>query len=48
MDDIVHNASVEIVEDETSADVEDEEKPAFGNRLKDFYFNETKCEFKDC
>ena len=41
------NDSVEIVADETSPDAEDE-KEVVTNRLKDFYFTETKCEFKDC
>ena len=41
------NASVEIIDDEIQPDAEDEEIPV-PNRLKDFYFNETKCEFKGC
>ena len=43
-------ASKELVEDtdETTSEVVEDEEAPLKNRLKDFYFNQTKCEFEDC
>ena len=46
-----YTASPEIVEDDTSntsTEIAEDEEVAVPNRLKDFYYNEAKCEFRDC
>ena len=45
-----YDCSKEIVEDltETSSDVVGDEEAPLKNRLKDFYFSQTKCEFEGC